>query len=316
MDYRDILVKYGVFLGKRFTRKQKVRFLATLTQEFETLGYKTQAVADKEGRNQIVNLYVGDILKADVIVQVNYDTPLSKIGIKLPYQPFDLKARSKENLFSQIVPMILLAIIGMPLVYYAGNNVFNDKIFNFMDVLFVAIFALYFYVSYRISKGIGNLHNMNRYSASILAAIHLADDLRPNQRKKVAFAFTDMGSINLEGTFLMRTHLKEEMDKKLVLILDCLGQGDTLKLQGYNVSENLLEKIKESYQGKYQILFEHALANSKQLATVYPKAIALAVGENVSDKFIVKDVGTKNDIEVDLEELKILVKALNQAYLS
>ncbi len=315
MDYRDYLVKYGVFAGKRFRRKEKLRFISAIMQEFNELGYKTQAIADKEGKNQIVNIYAGDITQAKTIITTSYDTPLAKLGWGWPYQPFDLKARSKENFTAQMILLVILTLVGVPLVYYAGRHVFADEVFNYLDVMMIALLALFVFLSFKVSKGIGNRNNLNRYSATIVGMIDLAKQLSEKQRKQVAFAFTDMGTINNTGDFLLRNHLQANIAQKLMLVLDCLGRGSQLKVQGFQVSDTLLHRLAEHYHGKYELIFEEALADSKQLATIYPKTLALAVGELKGDQFQVAAVGTKADVDVDYEELAVVIKAIKKAYL-
>lgn len=307
MDIKDLLVRYGVFLSKRYTPKQKVKFLSHLSQEFQNLGYQAKAVANKKGRGRVLNLYVGNMEHADTIFVTGYDTPLKKLGINKPYQPFDLDARQKENSMAQLVPNILIGLGGMILVYISGAYIFKDGFNSFLDYLMVVVFGIYALIAVYVAKGIGNRFNMNRNTSGVVTLLALASQLNSEQKPKVAFAFTDFSTLNLAGDQFLQANLPKTISQKQVIIIDSVGQGSVLKMQATAASQDVMKQLKKHLKTTLKVVDEVVAADAKQLASYYPKAIAISVGEIVDTRFEIEKCGTKHDIEVDEQVITDLV---------
>ena len=53
METKDFILRYGFAAGKRYTRRQKLRFLMGLTQDLEELGCIARFLADLPARGQV-----------------------------------------------------------------------------------------------------------------------------------------------------------------------------------------------------------------------------------------------------------------------
>ena len=78
---QDLILRYGVLLGKRNTERQKTAFLRAAQKQLEQAGLSVDitcvsaSVMRRETMN-MYNLYAGDFKKADVVFITYYDTPL------------------------------------------------------------------------------------------------------------------------------------------------------------------------------------------------------------------------------------------------
>lgn len=75
MTLQDLMMLYGVTLGKRRTAKQKYLFAQQLNESLPPLGWPVR-VQQREGRfSKIENLIAGDLANAKVVIAVPFDTP-------------------------------------------------------------------------------------------------------------------------------------------------------------------------------------------------------------------------------------------------
>lgn len=78
---KDVILRYGVLLGKRNTERQKTDFLRAAQKQLEQAGFPVDitcvsaSLMRRESVN-MYNLYAGDFKKADVVFITYYDTPL------------------------------------------------------------------------------------------------------------------------------------------------------------------------------------------------------------------------------------------------
>ena len=106
METKDFILRYGFAAGKRYTRRQKLRFLMGLTQDQEELGCRVEAKETEGNQIRNVNLYVGETGKARVIAEAYYDTPSRQPGARRPIVFFSEKYRKNELMISIFIPML------------------------------------------------------------------------------------------------------------------------------------------------------------------------------------------------------------------
>ena len=111
METRDLILRYGFVAGKRYTRRQKLKFLLGFTQDLEELGWRTEAKETTEKNLKNVNLYIGDLGKARVIAEAYYDTPPVSLTPGA-YRFFSVSCRRNERMYAVIVPMLLILAAG------------------------------------------------------------------------------------------------------------------------------------------------------------------------------------------------------------
>lgn len=216
---QDWPLRYGVILGKRFTEKQKIAFLRSLTKDFQELGYavdttKSYLRLGKNERQAYYNLYAGDFKKAKQIIAVSYETPAKTFGL-IKKRPFHLPTASQQ--FIQILPAILLTVIAAILFWQLVPSIQAHGFVSVWGVLALILLAGVFFFIARYRSGIPNRVNFSQNSAAILAALSLA-----KKDPALAFVFFDGGATNGYGLQLLEDYLK---GKKKVVFLE--GLTDT-----------------------------------------------------------------------------------------
>ena len=90
--FSDWLLRYGIILGKRRTKRQRLEFLRAAQKEFAEMGYavdvtRSQLKILKGEKADYYNLYAGNLKAADVVFATYYDTPVKSFGA-YPYYAF------------------------------------------------------------------------------------------------------------------------------------------------------------------------------------------------------------------------------------
>lgn len=230
----DLILRYGVILGRRCTRGQKKRFLAAAARQFELCGYGPSLDEDSHvvrgaGSKRFVNLYAGDVDHADVLFITYYDTP----GLTLPdrgSKAFQTGFRPQDVLVSSLL-LGVTALAGALLIYrFALPLVFSAGILSLGGLLFVALCVplLAFVTGFR--EGLPRWNNRVRNSSSLAVLFDLARQVRDEASgKKVAFAFVDEGCRSGRGLEMLRRRLGRRRPRRIYV--DSLGSdGDPICL--------------------------------------------------------------------------------------
>lgn len=304
MKYKDWIIRYGAVTRKRFTKKQKLRFLTGISQEFSNMGYAVDVKEAKLGRNSNYNLYIGDIDKAKYIVAANYDTPPSTFGL-LPYKLFDENNRKTSMIISSFLPTLLLMIIGSLFILKFAGPTWSDKAFSMLDVIYTFILSCIFLIMYHVKDGIGHQRNFIRNTSSIIALLDFASSLPANQRRRVAFVLTDCGCTNCAGDKLLTERVG---NKSNIIHLDSIGSSDPLYLFYPHSFSNKIDTIKE-VEENYDITLFDFNKLSKRLTLYQKNEFYIASASKEGDSFCLrKDKNMESYLSID--NLKRTVKCL------
>lgn len=118
---KDLVLRYCVIFGKRFSAKQKIAFLRVISKELIQLGYMVEAklaklkLATRRYENYY-NAYIGDLNKAELIICTYYDTGVNNFNFQKKYA-FSPQF-SKLSYFISIAPIIILFIASLILNYF------------------------------------------------------------------------------------------------------------------------------------------------------------------------------------------------------
>lgn len=101
----DWILRYGIILGKRFTKKQKQNFLRSAQKEFAEMGYDVDVTRSglkiaMGTKQEYLNLYAGDFEKAKVVIVTYYDTPAKSFGC-YEYEAFQQYLQRKNAILTQ-----------------------------------------------------------------------------------------------------------------------------------------------------------------------------------------------------------------------
>lgn len=223
--FKDWLFRYQYVYRLRRTEKSKKRFLAALVTDIAKMREDVRVIEYNQQKKYAArNVYVGNIKQADRVICTFYDTPPESFG---SYQLFDRKDQAKKTtrfiLVSTIVA-ILLGIIGTLIYMRLSPNSFQLNSIGTLGI--VAIYAAYFALLGKITKGLSNRKTLVRNTSSILAMLKM---IAENKQKNIAYAFLDEGSYGNKGLDELQDQVKNHCK---IYYLDSVGASAPLHLIG------------------------------------------------------------------------------------
>ena len=301
MDIRDILVRYGIFLGKRFRWKQKQAFANYISDEFQKLGYGVQGQISERKKNYALNIIVGDLTKAKKIVIAHYDTP-QRSFLPIKYYPFNEYKSFKASLFPLNAPfLVLFSMIFVILYFVRGYFGFTGLNLNtFVSILFVVVLAL---LSFVFSLGIANPINLRRNSAAVITALVVAEQLKA--KKDIAYVLTDRETSDHEGDRMIQKALPVTLKNREVVHLHCLGKGPVVGIGYGEEAESHASKFADVIKGNHETFLKLMDEKEKRVHSLgfYPKGITISTGIKIGEEILVENTSTKKDSDVDMEFL-------------
>lgn len=312
----DLLVKYGIVFGKRYSLKQRQRFLLALNEEFNQLGYKTKFANDEKKNNaRAVNLFIGDIGSADTIICTHHDTPMKVLWPGYRYYPLNGQRSFRTTWLVTLIPGILASLLaGIAIYLIISNPDFGGAWRPFW--LFLVVLSA-FLLATLVSKGLSNKYNINRNTASILAILETAKQLNKAAANKVAFILLDKGCSDNRGALMLQKALPTTMDRKVFVYLDCIGQGQNLIIAHKEHLKKESEKLRKNYHGTQE-------TETKELddgeiiytpAYFFKRAIIITNGNyDKSGNLYVEKVNSSADKYADIETIQAVAKMLADSY--
>lgn len=309
MKTEDLIIKYAVGISKRYRRKEKNFFVNEMGKDFEALGYKVKAVRGYQKKIEGINLVAGDPKTADTIIIANYDTPSHIYGNPVKYYPFNGPASYSSALLPTWTPLIIAGLIGIYILIYQVPHL--DFTARFWPSIFWAVMLFVCFISPAFMVGgFANRLNFNRNTSGCIAALKIAEKLDNNKRQHVAFVLTDYGCSRHVGDYILREGLGDAIDRKKVIMLDCVGDGLMWAIGYKEQSKNMAEEISQLFNKKAEI----QLCPKEDLRytsfSFYSKAIIISRVKKLNDSYIVENTSCSKDInckEKYIEELSDVV---------
>lgn len=223
--FKDWLFRYQYIYRLRRTEKSKKRFLTALVTDIAKMREDVRVIEyDQQKKYASRNVYVGNIKQADQVICTFYDTPPESVG---SYQLFDRKDQSKKTttfILASTILTILLGVIGTLVYMQISPNSFQ---FNSISTLgIIVIYAGYFALLGKVTKGLSNRKTLVRNTSSILAMLKI---IAENKQKNVAYAFLDEGSYGSKGLDELQKQVKRGSK---IYYLDSVGASAPLHLLG------------------------------------------------------------------------------------
>lgn len=208
----DVLTQFPV----RKSKKQKQAFRDDVQAYAASLGYECHV---EKGSLGAKNFVIGDPEKAGVLITAHYDTcatlPFPNLLTPCNFWPF-LGYQLLLVIFLLAVPALLGAVIGL----LTGNGDVGYWI-GYLSVWVLLIMML---------AGPANKTNANDNTSGVVTLLEIARTLPENQRSKVCFVLFDLEEAGLIGSASYRSSHKKETNQQLVLNLDCVGDGNHIRL--------------------------------------------------------------------------------------
>ena len=294
----DVLAQFPV----RKTRTQKQAFRTAVQLYGEKLGYP---VAVEKGRFGACNLLLGNPETAKFLVTAHYDT-CARLPIPNLITPCNLP------LF--ILCQLALAVF-FALVYLCAVNgfilLFEDHRFSAL----LGILSIGFLLALMLI-GPANRHNANDNTSGVVTLLEIARTMPENQRHKVCFVLFDLEEAGLIGSESYRKQHKKATDNQLVLNLDCVGDGNhirmfpTKKLRKDRVKCTSLYKAC-GYFGKKDVLVQEKgfyMYPSDQRR--FPYGVGICALNRRKKLLYLSRIHTPKDTVLDITNVNILRAAL------
>lgn len=293
----DVLHQFPV----RKTKQQKQKFRDAICTYAKHHGY---SVVIEQGRFGARNVVIGDTEKASYLVTAHYDT-----CARLPIPNFLMPC----NLWIFLLHQFGLWV-GIILISAAGGAV-SGLFFGEVFVAPVSCMILFGMIALMIA-GPANKHNANDNTSGVVTLLEMMRSLPENQRDKVCFVLFDLEEAGLIGAVSYRKAHKQATDRQLVLNLDCVGDGDYLRMFPTKALKGNRKKLTSLYKacgyfGKKNLLVQEkgfGIYPSDQMAFPYGVGIC-ALNKNKYGLYVGR-IHTSRDTVLDETNVNILRAAL------
>jgi hypothetical protein len=225
---KEILEKYQV----RKTRKQKTDFIDYIKQKYPS------ACVEEGGFGKNRNIVIGDLASAKSVFTAHYDT-----CAVLPFPNFI----TPKNFIIYLLYNILIAIpflALMPVLYCVLFALSQNFIISYYLSL-AAVFGIMIYV---LMLGKPNKNTANDNTSGVIALCELMASLTEDERAKCAFVFFDNEENGLLGSSFFASLHKKEMRQKLLVNMDCVGEGDNVMFVISKKAEQFRAQLYSSFK--------------------------------------------------------------------
>ena len=294
----DILDRFPV----RKTKQQKQNFRDAVSSYGENLGYLATV---EQGTFGCRNVIFGDPESADYLVTAHYDTPP-----RLLFPNYCTPCNGLRSLFRRI-----LMLLGFVAVAATVIGVFTALTGLKWMIPYLSFF-LVLLVECLLLLGPANKSNVNDNSSGVITLLEIMKTLPENQRSHVCFVLFDMEEQGLIGSGYHRKAHKAATEKQLVLNLDCVGDGDHIRM--IPTKKLLKDRVKCTslykacgYFGKKDILvqekgfFQYASDQRR-----FPYGVGICALNQHKKLLYLSRIHTPKDTVLDMNNVNILRAAL------
>ncbi len=246
-------MSYLEFLNENFairrSKSEKKAFRDYVISEIEKRGLSAKVETTADGNNE--NVIVGDPTTAKIVFSAHYDTPAKSLfpNIMIP--------RNQLLFWSyQFLPIIFMLTIGLSLSYLIGMVWLKDE-----RAYMLTFLAIYYFLYFAMFRGASNPKNYNDNTSGVATLLSIIEGLSEDDMDKVAFIFFDNEERGKRGSKAYFYDHKADMEDRLLLNFDCVGNGNTVVF---------IAKEKAETRAEYQVLKSCFTANGDYTAEFYP----------------------------------------------
>ena len=289
---QELLEKYQV----RKTNAQKEAFLSWAQAQCKGMGYAAR-VEENKGSKFCRNLVAGDIENAKVVFTAHYDT-----CAKMPVPNLVFPKNFLLTLLVQMPLILVMLFISIGAALLAVELTGDENVYS------LVFMVLYFGFMFLILYGPANPHTANDNTSGTAALLEIMAALPEDLRSKAAFIFFDNEEGGKIGSKAYAKAHKGLMDDKILLNLDCIGDGEHFLIVAPKKADerviSLLKQVFQSQDGKIAVhcSSKNTHYNSDQMS--FPK-VGCAVAACHKNKlgYFVPRIHTPRDIICDESNL-------------
>lgn len=294
----DVLKQFPV----RKSKAQKHAFRDAVQSYAGGLGYEVRMEPFGFGGNNIV---IGDPENAKYLLTAHYDT-CARLLLPNMVTPCNLAVYWGYQILQVLIIMIPAIAAGVLAGIFLDREVASKVALVVYWVLLVAMMA-----------GPANKNNSNDNTSGVITLLEVLRTLPENQRYKVCFVLFDLEEAGLLGSSAYRKKHKKQTNQQLVLNMDCVGDGDHLRIfptKKLLKDRNRLTSLYKAcgYFGKKELLVHEKgkyVYPSDQVNFPYGAAIA-AFHEKKKLGLYYTNIHTPKDTYLDTTNVNILRAAL------
>jgi hypothetical protein len=294
----DILRLYPV----RKTKKQKLSFQEDVISYFNAIGYDAYV---EKGNLGVRNIVAGNPENARYLITAHYDT-----CAVLPFPNLITPCSLSLFLTWQVFLVILLCV---------PVGIIGGLIGGLLDNAQLGILIAYCLVLAELGWmmfGPANRHNANDNTSGIVTLLEILSTLPDSLRKDVCFVLFDMEEAGLVGSAVYRKLHKAATENQIVLNLDCVGDGDHLRMFPTKALRKNPRKLTSlykacGYMGKKNLLVQEKgkyLFPSDQM--VFPYGVGICAMNKRKKWLYLSRIHTRRDTVLDKTNVNILRAAL------
>lgn len=285
----------------RKTKQQKQAFRDAVCGYAEKLGYPCTV----ERRNlSCQNIVLGDPEGAKYLVTAHYDTCANML---LP----NLITPCNFGLFLLYQILLVVAMI----VVSVASGLLLGFLFG-RSVMMVTIFVVYWTLLLLLLFGPANRSNANDNTSGVVTLLEIARTMPENQRHKVCFVLFDQEELGLLGSSFYRSRHRKASNTQMVLNLDCVGDGDHLRMFPTKRLKQDKRKLSSLYRacgyfGKKDLLVQEkrfSIYPSDQMN--FPYGVGICALRKKRKTLYLSRIHTKKDTVLDETNVNILRAAL------
>ena len=243
-----ILEEYEV----RKSNKEKQRFIDYVRSRLVNAGYDTEdIIIEEKGRGLFKsrNIIVGDPKTAKVFFTAHYDT-----CAVIPFP--NLMTPTNPVLFILFQLLLTVLIFAICIAFTVLFVLIFDDLMEPVLVMLIFLYGFMFHILF----GYRNKHTANDNTSGTIAITKLLEALPVEDRHKVCVVYFDNEEKGLLGSSFFYKKHKKEMNDKLLINLDCVGDGREIVVLGSKKAREddlykALVQAFETCQGKYDVEF-------------------------------------------------------------
>ena len=287
-----LLAKYQV----RRTKKQKDDFIVFAKAAAHSAGYPFEEEEIKGSFLVSRNLIAGDPEKAKAVFTAHYDT-----CAQMPF-PNLVYPQSRVMTFFAQMPLILIL-----LALAFGTAYLTYGLWGRIGAT-LAAYAVYFGLFSLVFFGPANKHTANDNTSGVAALLQIMNALPDDQKQNAAFIFFDNEEYGKVGSKAYSKKHPDRMAGKVLLNLDCVGDGDDLFIVApKNADERLLSLLQTVFQdgdGKRAVHCSAKNTNYNSDQKSFANGVAVAACRKGRFGYHIPRIHTRRDVICEESNLR------------
>ena len=301
----DIMLSSPMEVLSRFpvrkSNRQKQLFRDSVQTYAQDLGY-TVAVENAAWGGR--NLIIGDPESARYLVTAHYDTPA-----RLPFPNAINPCNFFVFILRQAAQWLGIMLIAVVLSVAAGLTLGEEW------TSITAVIGVYGCLLLMLI-GPANPSNANDNTSGVVTLLEIARTLPQNRRDKVCFVLFDLEEAGLLGSGSYRRKHKKVTQNQLVLNLDCVGDGDHIRMFPTKKLRKDRKKCTALYQACGYFGKKDILVHEKGFYTYpsdqkrFPYGVGICALHKGKAGLYLSRIHTSKDTCLDINNINILRAAL------